>query len=88
MFSHYVADRLSQGPVPELRKVFAYVETKLTGDDSALDNAFCTCFLENLMNRVPGSIAPASLVSLLGPKARDYCRGYDEWCGTKTDGLW
>jgi len=30
VFSHYVAERLSQGPVPELRKVLAYVETKLT----------------------------------------------------------
>jgi len=88
VFSHYVAERLAQGPAPDLRRVFQYVETKLTGDNYELDNAFATCFLENLMNRVPGSIAPASLVSLLCPKAREFCRGYDEWCGIRTEGLW
>jgi hypothetical protein len=87
VFSHYVADRLIRGADPALKKVFDYVESKLTGDDSVVDNAACTCFLENLMNRVPETIPPSQLVPLLGPKSREFCRAWDEWCGMKTEGL-
>ena len=87
VFSHYVANRLVCEPNPSLGKVFEYVESKLTGDDSEIDNAACTCFLENLMNRVPDIIPPQHFVPLLGPKSRRFCRAYDEWCGSKTEGL-
>lgn len=87
VFSHFVADRLSCGPAPELAAVFDYVESKLDDEDSEVSNAACTCFLENLMNRVPGSIAPTTLVPLLGPKSRRFCQLWDEWCGIRTEGL-
>ncbi len=87
-FSHYIAARLSIRANPELQTVFDYVESKLTGDDSEVDNAACTCFLENLMNRVPESIPPQHLVPLLGPKSREFCRAWDRFCGVKTEGLW
>jgi hypothetical protein len=86
-FSHFVADRLSRGPAPELSPVFEYVESKLDDEDSEVSNAATTCFLENLMNRVPELIAPSSLVPLLGPKSREFCRAWDEWCGVRTEGL-
>lgn len=79
VFSHFVADRLSRGPALELAAVFKYVESKLDNEDSEVSNAACTCFLENLMNRVPKIIAPAALVPLLGPKSRQFCREWDEW---------
>lgn len=88
IFSHYVSDRLEHGFDPGLRTVFEYVETKITDDNYEVDTAVTTCFLENLMNRVPSRISPAALVPLLGPKARIFCRGWDEFCGMKTDGLW
>jgi hypothetical protein len=87
VFSHFVAARLSQEPTEELQRIFEFVEAGLTVDGSDLDNALCTCFLENLMNRVPETIEAARLVPLLGPKARRFCRAYDEWCGTTTEGL-
>ena len=87
-FSHYIADRLSRGSDPELRKVFEYVESKLTEDDSEVNNAATTCFLENLMNRVPQTIPPGHLILLLGPKSRCFCRGWEERCGMKPAGLW
>lgn len=87
VFSHYVADRLSRGRDPALKEVFDYVESKLTEDDSEVDNAATTCFLENLMNRVPTKIEAQYLIPLLGPKSRQFCRAWDEWCGVKTEGL-
>ena len=88
VFSHYIADRLTRRADPELRKVFEYVESKLADDDSEVGNAACTCFLENLMNRVPETIPPRHIVPLLGPKSRQFCRAWDQWCGMKTKGLW
>ena len=88
VFSHYIADRLSRGSDPELHKVFEFVESKLTEDDSEVNNAATTCFLENLMNRVPETIPPRYLIPLLGPKSRRFCRSWDEWYGMKTERLW
>ena len=95
-FSRYIADRLRRGADPVLGEVFDYVESKLKEDTSELeltenasniDNAVSTCFLENLMNRVPEQIDPRHLVPLLGPKSRQYGLAWDEWCGVKTEGL-
>jgi hypothetical protein len=87
VFSHFIADRLAQGPAPELGPVFEYVESRLDDERSEVCDAATTCFLENLMNRVPETIAPSALVPLLGPKSRAFCRGWDEWCGVRTEGL-
>ena len=88
LFSRYIADRLMRSADPELHQVFEYVESKLTDDDSEVHNAACTCFLENLMNRVPDKIPAGHLIPFLGPKSRRFCRAWDEWCGMKTEGLW
>jgi hypothetical protein len=87
VFSDYIADRLGRAADPDLLRVFEYVESKVTDDNSDVDNAACTCFLENLMNRVPETIPPQHLVPFLGPKSRRFCRAWDEWCGVKTQGL-
>jgi hypothetical protein len=86
VFSDYIAERLAHAPDPEMQKVFEYVESKLTGDNSEVDNAACTCFLENLMNRVPDKIPAGHLVPFLGPKSRGYCLAWDDWCGIKPKG--
>lgn len=86
LFSHYVSERLEAGNVAGIDPVFRFVEDKL-GDDEELANAAMTCFLENIMNRVPDWIHPATFVAVLGPKSREFCQGWDTWCGTKTEGL-
>ena len=85
-FSHYISDKLKAKDTFEMDKVFWYIETKLGGDEE-IDNAATTCCLENIMNRVPNSIDPATFVNLLGPQSREFCIGWDEWCGTQTEGL-
>src|SRR5579859_3809096 len=87
VFSHYIVDRIRRESDPDLRRVFEYLESKLTDDDSQVGNAACTCFLENLMNRVPTTIPREHLVPFLGPKSRRFCRAWDEWCGVNTEGL-
>ena len=86
VFSGYVSDKLKARETSGMDGVFQYIETKLRGDEE-IDNAATTCFLENIMNRVPISIDPITFVALLGPKSREFCKSLDEWCGTKTEGL-
>jgi hypothetical protein len=86
-FSHFIADQLPRRPTAELSPVFEYVESKLGAKDSVVASAAATCFLENLMNRVPGTLAPGLFVPLLGPRSRKFCRRWDEFRGMRTEGL-
>ncbi len=88
LFSHYISEQLEAGTTAGLDTVFHFVEQAVTADDETLSNAATTCFLENIMNRVPERISPATFVPLLGPESRSFCKAWDEWCGTKTAGLW
>jgi hypothetical protein len=86
-FSSYISDTLIGGGAPFLGEVFRFVE-RCMSEDEEMGTATTTCFLENLMNRVPETLDPSTFVPLLGPESRAYCRAWDEFCGTKTDGLW
>ena len=58
-------------------------------DEYLLDNAACTCFLENLINIASwGDISYSRFVPYLGEKSREFCRAWDEFTGVKTPGLW
>ena len=87
-FSHYVADDLRGSRRLDLEKVFKFAEQLMSDQDEEVSTAVATCFLENLMNRTPNELDPHAFVPLLGPGSRDYCRAWDEFCGTKTEGLW
>jgi hypothetical protein len=86
-FSRYVAHKLMANERDNLMRIFEFAESCMSDDDE-VSTAVATCFLENLMNRTPEEIDPATFVPLLGPKSRDYCQGWDEFCGVKTKGLW
>ena len=86
-FSHYVAERLEKRDVDGLAAVFDFAEKAVADSDEDLANAAATCFLENLINRVPESIDPDLLVPLLGHESKEYCRAWDKFTGVTTKGL-
>lgn len=56
--------------------------------DTQVQNAFATCFLENLINvSSGGEISSLDFVRLLGTESKNYCKGWDEFTGAKTEGL-
>lgn len=87
-FSYFVGDRLSRSGLASAPELFRFIERVLTSGTAHAAHAACTCFLENLMNRVPREIAPEAFVPLLGPEARRFCRKWDAVTGYKTPGLW
>ncbi|WP_082768703.1 DUF7674 family protein [Paraglaciecola hydrolytica] len=85
-FSTLVVERLEAGTLSNGEQLFSFIESVLAeGGDPA--NAACTCFLENILNRIPGPIDPNGFVPYLGPKSKEFCRGWDEFTGVKTSGL-
>jgi hypothetical protein len=77
VLSHHVADLLEKGNANSLGALFTWVERQMTGSDGSLSNAAATCFLENLMNRVPTLFSFESFEPLLGPTSKAFC----EVCG-------
>jgi len=85
-FSTLVINKLEIGALSNGKQLFSFIESVIdSGGDPA--DAACTCFLENILNRIPGSIDPSSFVQYLGPKSREFCKGWDEFTGIKTDGV-
>lgn len=85
-FSTLVIEKLEAGDLRNGKQLFTFIESIIAeGGEPA--NAACTCFLENILNRIPGTINPESFISFLGPKSVEFCRGWDEFTGVKTSGL-
>ncbi|MCG8518075.1 MAG: hypothetical protein MI794_08795 [Pseudomonadales bacterium] len=85
-FSTLVIDQLECGSLEHPDKLFSYIESVVVaGGEPA--NAACTCFLENILNRVPGPVNPESFVPYLGPHSVKFCRAWDDFTGVKTHGL-
>lgn len=85
-FSTLVIDQLKNGAMDNAEALFTYIEGVVkSGGEPA--NAACTCFLENILNQVPGDIKPESFVPFLGYESAEFCRGWDEFTGIKTRGL-
>ncbi len=76
VLSHHVSGLLEKGDVSKLVRLFQLIETKLTGSDNNLSNAVATCFLENLMNRVPSVFPFERFEVLLGSASKVYCKTY------------
>jgi hypothetical protein len=87
VFSHYMAEVLNASKHQSVGDVFEFVEDCMHQSND-MATGVATCFLENLMNRTPGKIDPDSFIPLLGPRSREYCRAWDDFCGVKTKGLW
>ena len=85
-FSHIVATRLEDDSLKNVEQLFSFIESVVvSGGDPA--NAACTCFLENILNRVPGTIDANKFVPFLGAESREFCRGWDKFTGVNTIGL-
>lgn len=85
-FSTLVVERLEAGTLSNGEQLFSFIESVVAeGGDPA--NAACTCFLENILNRIPGPIDPNGFVPYLGQKSKEFCSGWDEFTGVKTSGL-
>jgi len=85
-FSTLVIERLENKTLNNNEQLFLFIESViLLGGDEA--NAACTCFLENILNQIPGTVAPSDFVQYLGPQSREFCRGWDDFTGVKTDGV-
>lgn len=73
--------------VEEVRQKYSHFPQDTSEYD--LDNASCTCFLENLINRASaGRISYDRFIPYLGEKSKEYCRAWDEFTGVKSPGLW
>ena len=85
-FSALIIQKLKTGTLENPQQLFSFIEAVvIAGGDSS--NAACTCFLENILNRVPDSIDPVSFVPHLGSASAEFCRGWDKFTGTSTVGL-
>ena len=71
-FSHVVISKIGKGSLQNPEQVFAFIEAAVASKGE-LSNAACTCFLENIANRVPNSISPNSFVSYLGVESSKFC---------------
>lgn len=78
------ADRVSD---EELARIASIVESVLAGGSDEEKDGVATGFLESILT---GADKPGvtRLIRKLGPLARQYCRDWDRFCGTRTDGLW
>lgn len=72
-FSHVVISKIGAGELQNPERVFAFIEA-VVALDGELSNAACTCFLENLANRVPNSINPNSFIPYLGVESSKFIR--------------
>jgi hypothetical protein len=88
-FSDYVSKLLISNKTKpdQINEIFSFIEHLFTNGDEDVKNAIATCFLENILNKIPDKIDPKRFVPYLGPNSRDYCRAWDEFCGVQTEGL-
>lgn len=71
-----------------IKKIFDFVEFLLCNGDESVQNGAATCFLEHLFNIDEAGIKFKTFYPYLGKNSVDYCRGWDEFCGMRTEGLW
>jgi hypothetical protein len=72
----------------KIKKIFYFVEFLFLNGDESVRNAIAKGFLENLMGRDPEQIKFSTFVQHLGKYALRYCRAYDKFTNSKTEGLW
>ena len=73
-FNNYVRDNFDKMPEQKQKELMDFVESCVTDDDSELDTAVCTCFLENLAGEPPLS---GQLRKYMGPKSVQFFNGWD-----------
>jgi hypothetical protein len=83
VLSIFVIERLQQYEYDGISEIFDVAEDFLASEVQELKDAVATCFLENLQNVTSSHLDPASFVSLLGPRSKEYCIAWDKFTGVK-----
>jgi hypothetical protein len=84
----YIVDAIKNKNDIKIKKIFDFVEFVLCNGDQSIQDAIATSLLEDLLNRDPKEIQFVTFAKYLGENTIDYCRGWDEFTGVKTKGLW
>lgn len=90
-FGEFVTEEVLNAEKPSVnsQKVFDFIEMLMQNGDQDVIDIAATCFLENLINYTSwGNLEAAKFVHLLGKKSKEFCKGWDEFTGVKTPGLW
>lgn len=78
-------------------RLYTFIESyrakfKLSPEDTEegeFDNAVCTCFLENLLNRASRyNELYDRFIPYLGPNSIEFCKAWDKFTGVPSPGLW
>jgi len=70
-----------------VKNVFEVVEALLVNGDNTVKNAAATCFLENILHRVPQEVSPNALRLVLGPQSLYYCREWNKFTNVSVEGF-
>lgn len=87
-FSHFTIELIQKKQENVLKRIFDLVERLMVEGDQTVQEAVATCFVEDLINAVPDEIDSRTFVHLLGDETRDYVKGWDDFTGVKTPGLY
>lgn len=76
----------------DIKKLMEIAEILLEHGSVDVQNAVATCYIENLVNAASNDegkiVKYETFVPYLGPKAKEYCRAWDEFTGCKTPGVY
>lgn len=75
-FSYIAVDFFQTSQRDQLKETFELVEELLVQGDELVKDIVATCFLENIINRMPEKISPQELNAFIGVEARRY---YQAW---------
>ena len=89
-FADYVIGLIEKGDVDVLYlyEIFVFIEFLMLNGDEDVQTATATGFLEAMLNATPERINASTYVPYLGKESVAYCKAWDEFTGSKTDGLW
>jgi len=85
---NYAIDVIKSEDEVEIKRIFDFAEFLLCNGDESVQNAIATSFLEYLMSKEPDEIQFTKFAKFLGEQAIGYCRAWDKFNGTRTEGLW
>lgn len=86
-FEKFALEAIEAKDETTIKNIFYFIEFLILNGDEFVLNA-TTVFLENLMDRDPKQIKFSTFVQYLGKYALRFCRAYDNFTDTKTEGLW
>ena len=88
----YTKSLIEQKKSDDVKHLMEIAEILLEHGSENLYNAVATCYIENLVNSAfnsPDRVSFDSFIPYLGPKAKEYCRYWDEFMGgPKTPGVY